>query len=99
MGTRLVPAGDLLADAVRVTLAELKLADEDQAATRLARTYAKTIDDADDQQDALERLGPKLLAVLESLGATPAARARIRVGGVPSRAESRIAAIRAARRA
>jgi hypothetical protein len=95
---RLLPADDLLATAVRVTLDELKLDEADQAATRLAKTYARTIDAAEDPQDALEKLGPKLLAVLESLGATPAARARIKAGGGPPSRESRIAAIRAARR-
>jgi hypothetical protein len=42
-------------------------------------------------------IGPKLLAVLESLGATPAARSRLEKGGVPDAGTSRLAALREAR--
>jgi hypothetical protein len=45
----------------------------------------------------LAQLGPKLLAVLESLGATPAARARLK-GGKPANAvPSKLSDLRAAR--
>lgn len=91
------PADELLSSAVGATLGALTLGPEDGAASRLARTLAEAIDQAEDRQDALERLGPKLLACLDALGATPAARARLR-GGVPTRAENRLAALRAARR-
>ncbi len=69
-----------LTAAVAVTLDALKLAPEDTAAKRLAARYAAAIDTAESTQDALDKLGPKLLAVLESLGATPAARARPKEG-------------------
>jgi hypothetical protein len=91
-------AGELLAPAVAETIAALDLSTEDAAAVRLAGRYAATIDTAEDRAEAMEKLGPKLLAVLESLGATPAARAKLR-GGAPTHAESRIAVLRAARRA
>lgn len=99
MAGRLRAADDLLGTAVQETLDALELSKEDKAAARLARELADTIDGADDRQEAMERLAPRLLAVLESLGATPAARARIRTGGGATRAESRLAALRAARRA
>jgi hypothetical protein len=69
-------AGELLAPAVNDTVAALTLAPEDAAAVKLAQRYAAAIDDGGD----LEKLGPKLLAALESLGATPAARARLKEG-------------------
>lgn len=45
----------------------------------------------------LGNLGPKLLATLEQLGATPAARAKLRGGGAPSGGPSRLEAARQAR--
>jgi len=42
-------------------------------------------------------IGPKLLAALESLGATPAARAKLRGGGAPSGGPSRLEQMRNAR--
>lgn len=90
-------ADSLMASAVAETLDRLTLAPEDAAAARLARHYADAIDRADNPTDAMDRLGPKLLTVLESLGATPAARARLK-GGVPTLAQSRLAVLRAARK-
>lgn len=97
---RLRPAENTMAGAVAGALDSLALSGEDQAAARLARHYAECIDAAeefDQRQLALAKLGPALLSVLESLGATPAARARV-AKGVPSRAESRLNLIREARR-
>jgi hypothetical protein len=76
---RVRSADDLIAPAVANTIQQLQtdLSDEDAAAVRLAERYAAAIDDADDKQAALDKLGPKLLAVLESLGATPKGRAVI----------------------
>jgi hypothetical protein len=70
-------AGDLLVPAVTATIAALKLTPADAGAVKLAQRYAIAIDADGD----LEKLGPKLLAALESLGATPAARARLKEGG------------------
>src|SRR5258708_21178000 len=71
-------AGELLGPAVTATVAALILTAADAAAVKLAQRYAAAIDDADNRAEALERLGPKLLAPLESLGATPAARAQLK---------------------
>src|SRR5258707_14816301 len=73
-------AGELLGPAVAGAVAALTLAPADGAAVKLAQRYAAAIDDADNRAEALERLGPRLLAALESLGATPAARAKLKEG-------------------
>jgi hypothetical protein len=75
------PVDGLLLPAVNEALKALDLADEDIAAARLARRYAATIDGSGDAAFVLERLGPKLLAALESLGATPKARAAMGLKG------------------
>src|SRR5258708_11436883 len=72
--------GGLVRPAVTATVTGLTLAAADSAAVKRAQRYAAAIDDADNRAEALERLGPRLLAVLESLGATPAARARLKEG-------------------
>lgn len=89
-------ADRLLAPAVAKTIAALTLADEDAAAVRLAQQYAATIDAASDKAEAMAVLGPKLLACLEQLGATPAARARLKGGAGPS-GPTGLAGLRAAR--
>lgn len=91
---KLRAAGDTMAYAVGVTIDALTLSDEDKATARLAALYASQID-----QDAetLEALGPKLLAALEALGASPRARAAIRKG--PASPGGRLEQLRAARRA
>jgi len=75
-------ASELLFPAVRATLASLGIStadgSKDAAAAKLALQYAITIDRATPGKDyewALRWLGPELHKVLESLGATPAARA------------------------
>lgn len=93
---RIRDATTLIGPAVNQTLQQLDLADEDQAATQLAVRYATAIDEADDPTDTLNQLGPKLLAVLEQLGATPKARAQI-TKGTPAGGTNRIAALHAAR--
>lgn len=72
MGLR--PAEDTLTYAVEEALEALTLTDEDAAAIGLVTLYAAAID-AD--PTVLSEMGPKLLAALESLGATPRARAGI----------------------
>jgi len=59
-------------DAQLIAAVDLALAGTaDPAAAELARTYARSIDDGGD----LDKLGPLLLAVLESLHLTPKSRA------------------------
>src|SRR5258708_32494072 len=72
--------GARLARAAAETAAAPPGAPADSAAVKLAQRYAAAIDDADNRAEALERLGPRLLAVLEALGATPAARAKLKEG-------------------
>jgi len=70
-----------LAEIVRQALERVSTKDEDAAAMRLAESYAKAIDDASDKAEALDKLGPKLLAALVELGMTPRARAAATKGG------------------
>lgn len=88
----------LLGPAVQATINALQTAPEDTGAVKLAHSYAKAIDEAEDRAEALERLGPKLLACLESLGATPKARAAIRKGDTGGQSQGELAALRSARR-
>ena len=72
----------------------------DAAAVKLAKQYARTIDEASDAKEAtvIWHLGPELLKVLESLGATPAARAAIKPPAKPADAKPNgLAKLRAAR--
>jgi hypothetical protein len=90
-------ADQLLAHAVGETLEALNLEPEDVAAARLARKYAEALDEVEDPAKYVGIIGPSLLKVLESLGATPRARAeigrRLDDGGT-----SQLAKLRAARR-
>ena len=91
-------ASELLWPAVSETLTQLDLTGEDAAAKKLAQRYAQVIDQHDDQAWAMRWIGPLLLDALEQLGATPAARARVK-GGKPADAPvSQLAKLRAARR-
>lgn len=91
----------LLDSAVATTLDSLDLADADAAAARLVRHYAAAIDAAHCSEcgadTSLDTLGPRLLAALEALGATPAARARRSKGGGQSAGTGRLQALRDAR--
>lgn len=51
----------------------------------MTRLYIQGLKAKVDAKEMFDRIGPKLLAVLESLGATPAARGRMK-GGPPSHA-------------
>jgi len=66
----------LLKPAVSAAIGALGLDAEDGGAARLAELYAAEIDDSPEEAraEALERLGPRLLTVLDALGATPKAR-------------------------
>jgi hypothetical protein len=86
---RSVAAGDeAIAPAVEETIAALELKAIDAGAVQLARRYAAVIDEAGDMRaraSAMRWIAPQLLDVLESLGATPAARSRLK-GGTPANA-------------
>jgi hypothetical protein len=93
----------LLWPAVSETIAVLKLDPDgqDAAAAKLALQYARTIDEAPPGKEYFARLrwlGPELQKILESLGATPAARAAIKKPAKPADAKPNgLAALRAAR--
>lgn len=92
---RLRPVDDLLAPAVAETIRNLEVAAEDAGAVRLATRYAAAIDAAAPELagQVLNDLGPKLLACLEALGATPRARAAAGKGGA-QRGPSKLQALR-----
>lgn len=97
---RIRPADDLLLPAVHETIAKLTLTPEDTAAATLAEHYARTIDAAGGElleAEVLKELGPKLLACLEALGATPRARALLRKGVPGNGGKSALQEIRNAR--
>lgn len=70
---------------VRTAVAELAPEERDKAAAELAFAYARQIDAEVD----LGKLGPLLLATLESLLMTPRARAAAVRGGVPDGGDKR----------
>lgn len=90
---KLRPAEDTLAFAVAETLDTLALAPEDRGVAVLAALYATLIDEL---PAALPDIGPKLLACLEALGASPRARAAISKGG-PTGGSGKLARLREAR--
>lgn len=97
----LTDAAHLLRTAVDETIEALDLTEADAAAVRLARHYASLIDAQDEpklEAWALRWIGPLLLATLESLGATPLARSRLKGGPPPDAPESQLAKLRAAGR-
>lgn len=91
------PADQLMQHAVTQTLDALDVGDRDRGAVRLALEYAITIDGCRDPAWAMRWLGPLLLDCLESLGATPLARSRIK-GSAPAAAPTQLAKLRATRR-
>jgi hypothetical protein len=92
-------ASELLWPAVAETLSQLDLTEEDAAVKKLAQRYAQIIDQHIDEAWCARWVFPLLLDCLEQLGATPAARARVK-GGKPADAPvSQLAKLRAARRA
>lgn len=93
----------LLYPAVCETVAVLDLDPDgkDAAAVKLAKSYARAIDEASDAKQAaiLRWLGPELQKILESLGATPAARAAMKKPAKPDAKPNGLAKLRAAREA
>jgi hypothetical protein len=73
------PRGDdgALLPAVEKTIEALQLGEGDAALAQVARCLAMVIDNAQDTAAALKVFGPQLRRVLESLGGTPASRARL----------------------
>jgi hypothetical protein len=95
----LVSADSRLAEVVTETISVLTLKPEDVAAARLARRYAESIDAAlgtDAYPKLLALLGPKLLAALEALDATPSARAKPKGAGQGDGKPSKLAQLRTA---
>ena len=91
-------ASELLWPAVAETLSQLDLTEEDAAVKKLAQRDAQVIDQHADEAWCARWVFPLLLDCLEQLGATPAARARLK-GGKPADAPvSQLAKLRAARR-
>lgn len=96
-------ASELLYPAVYAAVMSLDIDRDgkDGAAAKLACQYARTIDEAPPGKEYFGRLrwlGPELQKILESLGATPAARAAITKTPAPAPAqESRLDQLRAAR--
>lgn len=74
-----------LTESVAEALDSLPAEPVDAAARELARVYARQIDDC---PATLVDIGPKLLAVLESLGMTPRARAAATKGSTGGAARS-----------
>ena len=89
---------DCLLPAVEASIGALELGERDQAAAQLARRLAAVIDEAASPFAALRWLGPELLKCLESLGATPAARAKLPKPEAP-RQPSQLDRLRSARAA
>jgi hypothetical protein len=95
-------SGNDVHGAVVTTLAALDLDDEDVAAQALALSLASALDREDSGRTRAELAG-KLLATLESLGATPAARKAVLPRGGPvertpeQRAKDELKARRAAK--
>lgn len=95
-------------DAGAIRLAERYAAQIDEAAMIAAELADVSVDDENgtrqlhalskrvEAQTVLAELGPKLLTTLESLGATPKARAAVRKGGASS-GPGKLATLRAAR--
>lgn len=75
-------ARQTLLAAVQAALGEVEKEPKEAGAVRLALVYAEQIDDDPAQ---LAKLGPGLLAVLESLAMTPRARAAVLGKGVAPR--------------
>lgn len=89
-------------DAVDETIRALATKPEDAAAVSLARLYADQIDHATSSAEdkiiawTVRWITPLLLECLKELGATPAARDRLKKGEQPAHGNSRLTAFRAA---
>lgn len=90
-------------DAVNETIRALATRPEDKAAVELACLYADQIDQATGTEEpkiiawTVRWITPLLLECLKELGATPAARDRLKRGEAPAHDSSRLKAFRTAR--
>jgi hypothetical protein len=91
-------ASELLWPAVAETLSQLDLGPEDAGIKKLAQRYSQVIDQHADPAWCARWVFPLLLDCLEQLGATPAARARLKTGKQADAPVSQLAKLRAARR-
>lgn len=94
-------ADELMLVSVKRTISALELTEKDQAVAKLAEKYATTLDECwgtKDQNWSMRWIGPLLLDCLESLGATPAARGKVKNGTPVHDSSNRLSALRAARR-
>jgi hypothetical protein len=90
----LQPVDGMFGPAVVGALQNVPVTEADKATVLLARRYAEAIDTAEDRDQALAVFGPKLLAVLAELRATPKARG----AGKPEQPRAgRLSALREAR--
>lgn len=108
---RIRDASELLWPAVAETLSQLDLKPEDAALKKLAERYAQVIDQSgrhcpgcdsgecrrESYSWAARWIFPLLMEALEQLGATPAARARLKGGKPGDGKPNRLAQLRAAR--
>lgn len=92
-------AKELLEYSTAEALAAIDAEVQDVAAIKLAIRYAAAISRHEGDIEVLNKLGPKLLATLESLGATPAARARMKDHKPADSNEGGLAKLRAVHRA
>ncbi len=88
----LVSVDRLMRPALDETVRMLELEKSDAAVVRLAEAYASAIDN----DGELRQMGPLLLACLNALRATPAARSKLKEGK-PVASENQLQALRAAR--
>lgn len=95
-------ADELVLPAVRSAIAELDTTSADAAVIKLCERYAAAMDAAQGakaQAWAIRWIGPLLLDALEALGASPAARSKLKEGKPRRAASNGLAELRAARRA
>jgi hypothetical protein len=84
-------------EAMRAEFLARRALEETGAEDPMARAYIQELAAKVATKELLDRLGPKLLAVLESLSATPAARARLKGGKIPDAPRSQLERLRQAR--
>lgn len=86
---------ETLRETVDAAIADMDwLNDSDAAAAGLARAQAMAIDDAEDRNYAVAKVGPQLLATLVELGGTPGSRKAL---GVEAKVKGKLAQLREGR--
>lgn len=83
--------------ATRAEFLARRALDETPADDVMARAYIGELAAKVASKELFDRIGPKLLQALESLGASPAARGRMKTGGSASAGPSRLEEMRRAR--